>query len=139
MRILLPNERVDEKAPHRFPDCVTDACRRVTGGDPIAAGTRLKPQRLQLSRKKGWRLPANTVVVARPTPWGNPYKVGDPGIPTAAEAVIRFRQRCTAPDSSLMRVLIRNELRGKNLACWCPLDQPCHADVLLKIANAGSL
>ncbi|KMS57958.1 hypothetical protein V473_07255 [Sphingobium cupriresistens LL01] len=27
-------------------------------------------------------------------------------------------------------------LRGKNLACWCPLDQPCHADVLLEIANA---
>jgi hypothetical protein len=31
---------------------------------------------------------------------------------------------------------IRAELRGKNLACWCPLDQPCHADVLLEIANA---
>lgn len=30
---------------------------------------------------------------------------------------------------------IRAELRGKNLACWCPLDQPCHADVLLEIAN----
>ena len=30
---------------------------------------------------------------------------------------------------------IRKELRGKNLACFCPLDQPCHADVLLKIAN----
>ena len=28
-----------------------------------------------------------------------------------------------------------DELRGKNLACWCPLDQPCHADVLLEIAN----
>lgn len=31
---------------------------------------------------------------------------------------------------------IRAELAGKNLACWCPLNQPCHADVLLKIANA---
>lgn len=30
---------------------------------------------------------------------------------------------------------IKRELRGKNLACWCPLDQPCHADVLLEIAN----
>lgn len=28
-----------------------------------------------------------------------------------------------------------HELRGKNLACWCPLNQPCHADVLLKLAN----
>lgn len=31
---------------------------------------------------------------------------------------------------------IQEELRGKNLACWCPLDQPCHADVLLELANA---
>lgn len=29
----------------------------------------------------------------------------------------------------------RRELRGKDLACWCPLDQPCHADVLLELAN----
>jgi hypothetical protein len=31
---------------------------------------------------------------------------------------------------------LRAELRGKSLACWCPLDQPCHADVLLELANA---
>lgn len=31
---------------------------------------------------------------------------------------------------------IRDELAGKDLACWCPLDQPCHADVLLEIANS---
>jgi hypothetical protein len=31
---------------------------------------------------------------------------------------------------------IRAELRGKNLACWCPLDAPCHADVLLELANS---
>ena len=29
-------------------------------------------------------------------------------------------------------------LRGMNLACWCPLDQPCHADVLLELANKGN-
>ena len=33
------------------------------------------------------------------------------------------------------RESIREALRGKNLACWCALDQPCHADVLLEIAN----
>lgn len=27
------------------------------------------------------------------------------------------------------------ELRGKDLACFCPLDKPCHADVLIEIAN----
>jgi len=33
------------------------------------------------------------------------------------------------------RKAIRAELRGKNLACWCPIGEPCHADVLLEIAN----
>ena len=28
-------------------------------------------------------------------------------------------------------------LRGKDLVCWCPLDQPCHADVLLELARAA--
>lgn len=32
---------------------------------------------------------------------------------------------------------VRRELAGKDLACWCPLDQPCHADVLLEISNGG--
>lgn len=31
---------------------------------------------------------------------------------------------------------VRRELRGRNLVCWCPLDQPCHGDVLLEVANA---
>ncbi|MGE2733815.1 DUF4326 domain-containing protein [Mycolicibacterium vaccae] len=30
---------------------------------------------------------------------------------------------------------IRHELAGRDLACWCPLDDPCHADVLLDLAN----
>ena len=34
------------------------------------------------------------------------------------------------------RTVVKHHLAGKNLACWCPLDQPCHADVLLKIANS---
>lgn len=33
---------------------------------------------------------------------------------------------------------IRTGLAGLTLACWCPLDQPCHADVLLEIANGGA-
>jgi hypothetical protein len=95
-----------------------------------------KPRRIQLSRKKGWRMPPNTVSVARPTKWGNPFRVGDATIPDAREAVHRFRRWIAdkmvvgppPPDPS--------ELRGKNLACWCPLNQPCHATVLLELANA---
>ncbi|WP_293371525.1 DUF4326 domain-containing protein [Nevskia sp.] len=93
------------------------------------------PRRIQLRRTRNWRMPANTVKVSRPGPWGNPFRVGDFGIPNAVEAVQRFRQwldgRVVGPPVPELA-----ELRGKNLACWCPLDQPCHADVLLELANA---
>ena len=95
-----------------------------------------KPHRVQLSRALGWRMPPNTLKVARPTCWGNPYKigkVGPAGAKDAAEAVAKFRTQLLeyGPDIEALRT----ELRGKNLACWCALDQPCHADVLLEIAN----
>ena len=109
----------------------------------------MKPHHIQLSRKKGFRLPPNTVIVARPSKWGNPYVVGVDGDaihcvaeyirmltgvpmvawpkdPGRAEAALHF-----APGD----FEAEEELRGKNLACWCPLDQPCHADVLLELAN----
>lgn len=102
------------------------------------------PERIQLSRKKGWRKPESTVVVSRPSKWGNPWKVGDDdggGEPmTRSEAVDRFRARASS-DASLIPLLARTELAGKNLACWCPLVDPdgnrvpCHADVLLELAN----
>jgi len=102
------------------------------------------PHRVQLSRKKGWKMPANTVNVARPGRWGNPFPVGKEGpymrfAPDAEGAVGFFRAMLNDPslrhgqypdDKTLC-----NELAGKNLACWCALDQPCHADVLLQLAN----
>jgi hypothetical protein len=89
------------------------------------------PHRVQLRRTKGWRMPKNTVSVARPTGYGNRFHVGLPANPTVADCVRRFREEQVAEyeGSPLER------LRGKNLACWCPLDQPCHADVLLELAN----
>lgn len=76
--------------------------------------------------------------------WGNPYKVGDPhpdhGLPmTALEAVALFEQRYIDPAVDLgprSTRMVRRELAGRDLVCWCPLDAPCHADVLLRIANA---
>ena len=104
------------------------------------------PQRIRLRRAKGWRLPDNTVVVSRPTPWGNPFKVGVDG--DAARSVELYTTMLagyfcisckTEFDAQKAAVAYarRNikKLRGKNLACWCRLDKPCHADVLLKIAN----
>jgi hypothetical protein len=89
----------------------------------------LKPCRVQLRRSKGWRMPPNTVNVARPSKWGNPYKVGTCLIPDAQTAVEAFAANLPIGENWA------ETLRGKNLACWCPLDQPCHADVLLRIAN----
>jgi hypothetical protein len=108
------------------------------------------PVRVRLSRKKGWKLPPDTVSVARPGRWGNPFYVAPelaPGtpvgtrytaMPTVAEAVAAFR-RWVEEDPAGQRLAqqARLELRGKNLACWCPLDGPCHAQVLLEIANRG--
>ena len=99
---------------------------------------RQMPERVQLSRKKGWRMPENTVKVDRTTKWGNPFR----DYPTRQAQVARFRASLdgtASADSYCGRILANiEELRGKNLACWCPLDQPCHADVLLELANARS-
>jgi hypothetical protein len=85
-------------------------------------------------------MPPNTVYVGRGSRWGNPDRVGHPGVPDRATAVERFRWRALRdghfPYATLSRQRIRADLRGKNLACWCPLDEPCHADVLLEIANS---
>jgi hypothetical protein len=101
------------------------------------------PVRVQLSRKKGWKMPPNTVSVARPGRWGNPFKVGVDG--DAKECIAKFVQQLLPyrhggtmleygiSEASLHA--IEFDLSGKNLACWCPLDQPCHADVLLELAN----
>jgi len=105
------------------------------------------PQRIQRKRTKGWRMPPNTVSVTRPGPYGNPFVVGEyppltyaqlwnESVPDAATAVRLFRK-------ALVKALLTHDgsvdalikLRGKNLACFCPLDQPCHADVLLELAN----
>lgn len=101
----------------------------------------MKPKRIQLSRKKGFKLPENAVNVARPGPWGNPFKVGPDR--TRAQAVYAFRtwltvDGCTAglPERKQWILDHIGDLRGKDLACWCRLDgKPCHASTLLEIAN----
>lgn len=95
------------------------------------------PVRVQLSRKPGWRMPRNTVVVSRPSKWGNPYKLSDyPDPATArAQAIRDFRRALGAGTLPYTTEDVRRELGGKNLGCWCPLDVACHADVLLEIAN----
>lgn len=88
------------------------------------------PIRVQRKRTKGWKMPPNTVYVGRPSKWGNPFGVIEYG---RRLAVFNFRQRMQ--NLLLVNPSAFDELRGKDLACWCPLNQLCHADVLLEIAN----
>lgn len=104
------------------------------------------PERIQRQRVKGWRLPPNTRCVTRPGYFGNRYRVGDyyvvglplrcpmPAAQTVPGPIGNGDLECVrCPDAATDKLA---RLRGLNLACWCPLDQPCHADVLLEIANA---
>ena len=81
-------------------------------------------------------MPPDTVYVGRPTVWGNPYAVGSRLLSgetlDATKAVELYRQHVAEVFDPKT---IRERLGGKNLACWCPLDRPCHADVLLELAN----
>ena len=84
-------------------------------------------------------MPEGAIYVGRPSRFGNPFKVGQPltddpddGRLTQALAVENFRWLASiSPNAERWAA----ELRGRDLVCWCPLDQPCHADVLLELAN----
>lgn len=108
------------------------------------------PERIQRKRTKGWRMPENTVYVGRPTKWGNPFQVIRDGRfwTVVDNNEVHYdtwpnKHSATLHTVSLFAMDVElglapyplDELRGKDLACWCPLDQPCHADVLLEIAN----
>ena len=93
------------------------------------------PKRIQLKRTKGWRMPENTVKVDRTNKrFGNPFVVGKDGVGDAAHAVEFFKAMIDQSPGLIECAKI--DLRGKNLACWCKLGTPCHAEVLLEIANS---
>lgn len=113
----------------------------------------MKPERVQLRRTKGWRMPPNTVKVDRSTKWGNPFQAmningrwacttkrrpDDSGVVIWCQSAERasdlmWREYCSHLAGRRREL---QELRGKNLACWCRLDAPCHANILLELANA---
>lgn len=115
------------------------------------------PQRIQRQRTKGWRMPLGAVNVDRRSKYGNPYPVGCVveyrkfgvverfTVESRAQAVALYRRWVTGdplvplsgfnahhvpPTLSEIR-----DLAGKDLVCWCPLDEPCHSEVLLELAN----
>ena len=127
---------------------------------PVCAEHAVGPLRVQQRRTKGWRKPEGAVAVGRGTRWGNPYRVvrapaggtwfvldraGRPLTEVEAqedgrrEAVDLYRAAVSDgridPGGDPWFTSDGGLLRGKDLMCWCPLDQPCHADVLLELAN----
>lgn len=122
----------------------------------------MSPQRIQRKRVKGWRKPEGAICVTRPGRWGNPFKVvpagTEPGLFSrrrervwtvegpgtffqgtgtsewAAAYAVRLYRRWLLGSMKRVEDLIPL-LRGHDLCCYCPLDQPCHADVLLELAN----
>ncbi len=99
------------------------------------------PIRIQRKRTKGWRMPENAVYVGRGKgcKWGNPFDVEGSDHSCAVdwfrwwldgEITAAWDDR----DGPTIKVAV-SELRGKDLACWCRLDQECHATVLLELAN----
>ena len=116
------------------------------------------PKRIQMSRQHPWRAEnPDAIIVARPSKWGNPFTVA--GALTAGFADTKEGARKVAVDAfrdwldgdtwaagstpewdfrRLRFLADLSEIAGHDLLCWCPLDQPCHADVLLKLASGDA-
>jgi hypothetical protein len=90
-----------------------------------------KPRRVRMTRRMPWRhLAPDAVIVDRRSRWGNPYRVAEHG---RARALALYRWDLYSMPGLLDEA--RRELAGRDLACWCPLDEACHADVLLAAVN----
>ena len=100
------------------------------------------PKRIQLSRRKGWRMPSGTINCARPGIFGNHVAVafGYQRFPEQAVQLYRcwLTTNSVAWYSELRAEVLRRlpMLRGHDLACWCKLTDCCHVDILLELANA---
>ena len=100
------------------------------------------PKRIQRKRTKGWRMPKGAKYVGRPTAFGNPFTIGceawrfsttvpHPVPETLAQVLEDYRY--FANQWLLAQHDWLDELKGKDLACWCSLENSCHADILLEL------
>jgi hypothetical protein len=136
---------------------LTNNIRPLTGAAAMS-----EPRRIQRKRTKGWKMPEGAIYVGRPTRWGNPFRaIREGGFQCVVDhRGARWSRLVCDTDRAKCATEMRAEavrlfelhsgpmgnyeidaddlaaLRGHDLACWCPLDQPCHADVLLELANA---
>ena len=94
------------------------------------------PKRIQRRRTKGWKKPPNTVDITLNSKWGNPFVIGKDG--DRHEDCEKYKKLMLTYRNHFCRIIV-SELKGKNLMCYCKLDEECHGDFLLKIANDKSL
>lgn len=106
----------------------------------------MKPIRVQRKRTKGWKMPNNTTYVGRPGKWGNPF-TGEGAVEKFSDCILNNAMCYCHLDEieatvQYYRFKWMSEhiyvLRGRNIACFCPIDKPCHGDVLLEYANQPS-
>lgn len=105
-------------------------------------------KRVQRKRTKGYKMPENTKYVGRPTKWGNPFRAEELG---AEESVKRYKE-CILNNAMCYYYIDEIEasiqfdrfkwmaenleqLRGLDLACFCSLSSPCHADTLIELLS----
>lgn len=108
---------------------------KIVSSDPAS-----QPVRVQRKRTKGFKLPPDVVCVTRPGKWGNPFDTAEHFQTVLNHIVERLpieQLACGYDEYIAMREIADNlnELRGKDLACWCTLGKACHADVLIEFAN----
>lgn len=142
-----------EQKPNSEPQPIVSTSPPAIGNTNVGSC----PVRVQRKRTKGYKMPPNTKSVTRPGKFGNPYKIGMHNIfdikdrtgkslkdyliekngenkyHTIEDCLLAYRQKING--SQAMQRVVKHYLKGKNLACFCPLDKPCHADILLEVAN----
>ena len=108
------------------------------------------PERIQLRKRS--KLPPNCVDVGPATPWANPFIIGGHRDGTTGECVAKYERllqgvfelgSCCALEAQ-RRVYLHaqahmKDLKGRDLGCSCPASRPCHAEVLLAVANQDQM
>ena len=97
----------------------------------------MNPKRIKRARTKGFCFPDDTVYVGRSTMFGNPFSAAEVGYEKAVKLFVAWIAGDL--DTKYPDLVPRREklvqrlpsLQGKNLACWCDLNKPCHVDILL--------
>lgn len=97
----------------------------------------MMPRRIHWTRFEG-KLPAQARSIARPSRWGNPFRIGEPHpgdghAMTRDDVVDLFADWIRRPEQQALRSLARAKLKGHDLACSCPDGARCHGDVWLDL------